>query len=910
MHRTTCRPVRGSIRGLLGAATLAIIPMLAALPASAQQGTVTGRVVDQETGAPLSAVAVQVVGTLGAQAAGGATNAQGQFSLTVAPGNYAVVASGIGYESARRDAVRVGAGETIVIEISLRSRALVLNPILVTPSFSRSTAIGAPASAFSIELEEVKARPTASPIDHLRTLPGVDVATHGVQSGSIVARGFNNIFSGALLMLSDHRIASVPSLRVNLSHLVPSNNDDIERIEVLLGPAAALYGPNTANGVVHFFSKSPLRYQETAMTVAGGGMGLFQGTFRTSHLLSENFGVKVSGQMLRADEWEFVDPVEARARTQALALDPATRVGARDYTVDRWNVDVRADYRIDDQTEASFQVGRSKQPNGIELTGIGAAQIQGWHYTFYQARLTRGRLFAQAYLNASNSEDTYTLRDGNAIIDRSKLFVAQARHGFSFGESQNFTYGADYIRTMPDTEGTIHGKYEADDLITEFGAFLQSETKLTSQLNLVLAGRMDNHSALSNAVFSPRAALIYQPVPTQSLRVTFNTAFSTPSANNLFLDITGGPFPDPALANLGFGLRAQGTGANGFSFRRSDGALTGMRSPFNPGGRNQLLPANVATMWQLAVGVLQAQGAINAPTAQALLANAPSDAQVRRMYLDVLSQQGQQVLTPESSFDVAPIRESNTTTFEIGYKGILGDRLLLAADVWHSKRDNFISALRPVVPLLFLNGQDVAAHLAPIVGPAAAAQLAQGIAQIPLGVLSNEEISNSATRSDFLVTYRNFGEIDLSGMDLSARYIVSDRLSLSTTASFVDKDFFETEGQTIALNAPTQKFSASAAWKDDLRGLNSEVRVRYNNAFPVLSAPYVATACLGETGPLVEPCIDSFTLVDVTAGYALSLLRGASIQLSVSNLFDTGYRSFAGVPEVGRMAMIRMRYEF
>jgi len=910
MQRSSCSPPRMRFRGFLSASALGLLSLAVAIPAAAQQGTITGRVVDQETGTPLSAVAVQVVGTLGAQVSGGATNAQGQFNLVVAPGNYAVVVSGIGYETSRRDAVRVVAGETVVLELTMRSRALALNPILVTPSFSQSTAVGAPASAFSIELEEVKARPTASPLDHLRTLPGVDIATHGVQSGSIVARGFNNIFSGALLMLSDHRIASVPSLRVNLAHLVPANNDDIERIEVLLGPAAALYGPNTANGVVHFFSKSPLRYQETAMTVAGGEQGLFQGTFRTSHLLTDNFGVKVSGQMLRADEWQFVDPVEARSRAQALPLDPATRIGARDYQVERWNVDVRADYRIDDRTEAVFQVGRSKQPNGIELTGVGAAQIQGWHYTFYQARLTRDRLFVQAYMNASNSEDTYTLRDGAGIVDRSKLFVAQARHGFAMGASQNFTYGADYIRTMPDTDGTIHGKYEADDLITELGAFLQSETKLTSQLNLVLAGRMDQHSALPDAVFSPRAALIFQPVPTQSVRFTYNTAFSTPSANNLFLDINGGAFPDAALAGLGYGLRAQGTGANGFSFRRSDGSLTGMRSPFNPGGRNQLLPANVATMWQLAVGVLQAQGAIPAQVATILLNSTPNESQVRRMYLDVLSQQGQQVLTPESNFDVAPIRESNTTTFEIGYKGVLGDRLLLAADVWHSQRDNFVSALRPSAPLLFLNGQDIAAHLTPILGAPTAAALAQGMAQIPLGVVSSEDVSNSATRSDFLVTYRNFGELSLTGVDFSARYIVSDRLSLATTASFVDKDVFETEGQKIALNAPTRKLSASAAWKDDVRGFNTELRVRHNNAFPVLSAPYVATACLGETGPLVEPCIDAFTLVDVTAGYALSLVRGASVQLSISNLFDAGYRSFAGVPEVGRMGMLRLRYEF
>jgi 5-hydroxyisourate hydrolase-like protein (transthyretin family) len=169
MQRSSCSPPRMRFRGFLSASALGLLSLAVAIPAAAQQGTITGRVVDQETGTPLSAVAVQVVGTLGAQVSGGATNAQGQFNLVVAPGNYAVVVSGIGYETSRRDAVRVVAGETVVLELTMRSRALALNPILVTPSFSQSTAVGAPASAFSIELEEVKARPTASPLDHLRT---------------------------------------------------------------------------------------------------------------------------------------------------------------------------------------------------------------------------------------------------------------------------------------------------------------------------------------------------------------------------------------------------------------------------------------------------------------------------------------------------------------------------------------------------------------------------------------------------------------------------------------------------------------------------------------------------------------------------------------------------------------------
>ena len=61
--------------------------------------------------------------------------------------------------------------------------------------------------------------------------------------------------------------------------------------------------------------------------------------------------------------------------------------------------------------------------------------------------------------------------------------------------------------------------------------------------------------------------------------------------------------------------------------------------------------------------------------------------------------------------------------------------------------------------------------------------------------------------------------------------------------------------------------------------------------------------------PFEEDCIASRALVDVTHGYRLPNSR-ATVQLGVSNLLNTPYRSFIGVPETGRLAMARVRYDF
>jgi outer membrane receptor protein involved in Fe transport len=114
--------------------------------------------------------------------------------------------------------------------------------------------------------------------------------------------------------------------------------------------------------------------------------------------------------------------------------------------------------------------------------------------------------------------------------------VGQLQHGLAIGGRQNFTYGVDYFFTDPRTEGTISGIYEDEDQTTEVGGYLQSQTALTPQFDLVLAGRVDTHSALPDAIFSPRAALVFKPTQDQAFRATYNRAFSTPTSLNQFLD--------------------------------------------------------------------------------------------------------------------------------------------------------------------------------------------------------------------------------------------------------------------------------------------------------------------------------------------------------------------------------------
>lgn len=935
---------------------------LAALPAAAQQAVIAGTVTDAGTGLALPQVQVAVQG---GQATGMLTSASGEFRVPVPAGTYTVVATMIGYDTKTIANVRVQAGQSTNLGIALESHAVALDPIQVTVGKKAEKATEAPATVSVVSEAKIDEKVVTTPIEHVKDVVGVDIINYGVSAGNVVIRGFNNIFSGAVHFLTDNRIASIPSLQVNLMQFVPSTDEDISRIEVVLGPGSALYGPNTANGVLHFITRSPLEGTQTTASVAGGERNIFKGVFRTSQLLHPQFGVKLSGSVFKGQEFFFADSTEVQARrsadtnpaafqAQMRALYPTAsaadiaawtaRVGRRNRDILRWGGEARADWRFVDNGTAIFQAGRSSN-SGIELTGLGAGQTDDWAYSYYQARFNLGRLFAQTYLNTSDSGDSFLLRQGGRLVDKSKMWVGQVQNGTALGSKLDLIYGIDYKRTTPESQGTVYGMYEANDQIKEFGAYTQAELSATSKVQLVGALRYDQSTVMEDAVWSPRAALVFTPKPAQSIRLSYNRAFSTPSTLNMFLDINGGRAPS-SLGQLGFLVRATGPGTGGLRFQTGAGAFGGMRSPFTPaqlGGPSALLPISTATLWQYAMGLLLAQGRLTPAQFQGLVSPAvlgnPGFATVRLNTFDAVTGN----VTPIASTvvpDVPRLQPSTTTTYEAGYQGVvIQDKLALAVDGWVSKRDNFTSPLTVWTPLIALDRATMQAFLtavfqaqgqSPAVAAATAAAIAGGVGSdpntkapgVPLAVISSSDIAKPAG-ADIITTYVNYGSVDLQGADVSLTAFLTREWTLGATASWVSDDFFRltpsTPGakeQIVALNAPDRKGTVTLGYRGLGNGVTAEVRGRFTSGFPANSAGYVGTECVltaaeltaARAAGLVEPCVKSAAVVDLTAGYHVPN-TGATVQAYVSNLFDADYRNFVGVPSIGRVALVQLKYD-
>lgn len=957
--RLAVRQVRDRrVLGLLAAVAFSSAPALA------QTGSIGGRVTDSSSVLGIVGARVQAISGVSTIAGAVLTGPDGAYRmLNLQPGTYTVQVSRIGYRLQRVPNVTVTAGGSATVNVQLSVIVTELNPVVTTASRREEKILEAPASIAVVDLKSIQERPSVTVADHVKSVPGVDVSQGGVMQANIVARGFNNAFSGSILMLQDYRFASVPSLRVNVPYLSTGTNEDVERVEVLLGPASALYGPNSANGVLHVITKSPFTSQGTTLTIDGGARSLLRGSFRTAQLIGTKAGIKLSGEYFTAQEWKYDDPGEPDVFPAAAPPGRRGLPNVRDFDLRRTSGEARLDFRPMDNAEFVSTIGFTKLGSGMEYTGAnGTAQVKNWTYMSLQQRARLGRLFGQIFANfsdAGNSDSldlggTFLLRSGQPIVDKSRVFAAQLQHATDLGSRQGFVYGFDWIKTQPRTGNTINGRNEEDDEVTELGGYIQSTSRLHEKWDFIAALRVDNHSRIEGNQVSPRAALIFKPTATQNFRATYNRAFQTPANFTMFLDLVQAR----NVGGSGYDIRALGNPPKtGWAFNRScqntvSGGLC-MMSRFTGGNTFVNATANTAypglltalapSITQLLTPTLGAARA--AAVAQMLAGLRPTDAQVasRITFLNAAANPALD-LTPAAVQDIGPLGASYNKTYELGYKGILGDRVRLAIDGWYQQRGDVGNPAGLATPNIFFNGQSLGAYIGPQIaaelirqgmpaaqaGPTAAAIATQlvagapgrpGLAAVPLGIVTFND-PKFATATDIFATYTSARnkEFDVQGIDMAMDIVVNDRWTVAGTYSWVSDvifpDITSSNGQALALNAPDNKASLAFRFNSEPRGIGYEIRGRYADPFPVNSGVYATGVQFDRPGATTKYRYEPVTTqayLDLSFNWRLPVgggAREAMWSIMGTNVTNNKRRSFPGYPEIGAMFMTRIQYTF
>src|SRR5258706_3725932 len=254
------------ICGVGGALLLGVASALRAQDA----GTISGRVIDVSSNAPVASAQIQVVGTT----RGAVTGDDGRYRIAgMRPGTYQVRALRLGFQASAQT-VDVATGGTTEANFSLSPAAISLEQVVTTATGERERKreIGSAVSTLQPQPEQIA---SAQNVSQLLTgkIPGVDVQQAGGTVGTasrIRIRGATSISltNEPLIVIDGIRFnnnvgnsATTGSTTIGVGGQVPSrfndiNPEDVETYEVLKEPAAAAqYGTAAANGVIQITTK-------------------------------------------------------------------------------------------------------------------------------------------------------------------------------------------------------------------------------------------------------------------------------------------------------------------------------------------------------------------------------------------------------------------------------------------------------------------------------------------------------------------------------------------------------------------------------------------------------------------------------------------------------------------------------
>ena len=148
--------------------------------------------------------------------------------------------------------------------------------VVVTASRSEQQLVNAPATVSLVTAQTLQNSPATSVGDLLRTVPGVNVVQTSARDVNITARGATSTLATSQLTLVDGRSVYLDFFGMVMWDLVPTTASEIKQIEVIRGPASAIWGANAMSGVINVITMSP---RELAAGGAGSSFTIGAGFF-------------------------------------------------------------------------------------------------------------------------------------------------------------------------------------------------------------------------------------------------------------------------------------------------------------------------------------------------------------------------------------------------------------------------------------------------------------------------------------------------------------------------------------------------------------------------------------------------------------------------------------------------------
>jgi iron complex outermembrane recepter protein len=414
-------------------------------------------------------------------------------------------------EARRRDLTESSLEELMNIEISSVSR-------------KAQRLSQAAAAIYVITAEDIRRSGAETLPEVLRMAPGIDVERIDASKWAVSARGFNSRFSNKMLVLIDGR-----SVYTTLySGVYWEQNDvileDVERIEVIRGPGATMWGANAVNGVVNIITRKAADTQGLLVAGSAGTREPGGATMRFGgHAYGERIHYRIFGKAFKRSQFETADG----------------RGGQDGWQQERGGF--RVDWQASEKDFLTFQGDRYQGRNGqmdttVPYFDLGTTTAERIFVSGgYASGLWRHRGSARSEFSLATSySDEYRKELVGWGDCRMLDFDFQNRR--SMGGRNELNWGLGFRRTMGVMGNGTMAHFNPsvrDDNI--YSSFVQDEFTLVEDRLILTAGSKFQHNPYTGFEIQPSARLLWAPRKETSLWIAASRAVRTPSRRDMDL---------------------------------------------------------------------------------------------------------------------------------------------------------------------------------------------------------------------------------------------------------------------------------------------------------------------------------------------------------------------------------------
>lgn len=268
----------------------------------AQENTVKGKVIDQQTSEELIGASVVIKGTT----IGSVTDLDGNFEFKtnrIPP--FTIVISFIGYLNFEFDIINLNEN----VKIKLSTDQVLMDEVQIVGSRISEKEQMAALTTESMDVIAIKEAASGSFYESLGNLTGVDVTSASLGFKVINTRGFNSTSPVRTLQLIDGVDNQSPGLNFSLGNFLGASDLDVMNVEIVSGASSAFFGPGAFNGVINMTTKSPWLFRGLTAEVKVGERNLYQVGVRWAQVIKnkegeDKFAYKLNILAFRADDWE------------------------------------------------------------------------------------------------------------------------------------------------------------------------------------------------------------------------------------------------------------------------------------------------------------------------------------------------------------------------------------------------------------------------------------------------------------------------------------------------------------------------------------------------------------------------------------------------------------------------------